>query len=58
MTNWKPYERKRPIVRPARRWRDKLDDYWKGTMWQRIVQDRQRWTHCGHYGCTMIMMIT
>ena len=29
--------------RPARRWRDELDDYWKGTTWQRIAQDRQMW---------------
>ena len=32
-----------PIGRPARHWRVKLDDYWKGTIWQRIVQDRQMW---------------
>ena len=38
------YERKRPRGRPARRWRDELDDYWKGTIWQRIAQDRQMWT--------------
>ena len=43
ITTWKPYERKRPRGRPARRWRDKLDDYWKGTIWQRIAQDRQIW---------------
>ena len=24
-------------------WRDELDDYWKGTIWQRIAQDRQMW---------------
>ena len=35
---WKPYERKTPRGRPARRWRDELDDYWKG-----IAQDRQMW---------------
>ena len=29
--------------RPARHWRDELDDYWKGTIWQRIGQDRQMW---------------
>ena len=22
---------------------DELDDYWKGTIWQRIAQDRQMW---------------
>ena len=26
-----------------RRWRDQLDDYWEGTIWQRIVQYRQMW---------------
>ena len=31
--------RERPRVRPARRWRDELDDYWKGTIWQSIAQD-------------------
>ena len=29
--------------RPARRWRDELDNYWNGTIWQRIAQDRQMW---------------
>ena len=43
ITTWKPYERKIPRGRPARRWRDELDDYWKGTIWQRIAQDRQMW---------------
>ena len=32
---------KRSRGRPARRWRDELDDYWKGTIWQRIARDRQ-----------------
>ena len=41
--HWKLYKRKRPRGRPARRWRDELDDYWKGTIWQRIAQDRQMW---------------
>ena len=43
LTTWKPYERKRPRGSLARRWRDELDDYWKGTIWQRIAQDRQMW---------------
>ena len=43
ITTWKPCERKRPRGRLARRWRDELDDYWKGTMWQRIAQDSQMW---------------
>ena len=34
-----PPQRKIPRGRPARRWRD----YWKGTIWQRIAQDRQMW---------------
>ena len=43
ITTWKSYERKRPRVRPVRRWKDELDDYWKGTIWQRIAQYRQMW---------------
>ena len=43
ITNWKPYERKRPRGRPARRWRHELDEYWEDTIWQRIAQDRQTW---------------
>ena len=43
ITTWKPYERKRPRGRPASRWRDELDDYWKGTIWRRIAQDRETW---------------
>ena len=42
-TTWKHYERKIPRDRPARWWRDKLDDYWKGIIWQRIAQDMQMW---------------
>ena len=26
-----------------RRWRDGLDEYWKGIIWQTIAQDRQTW---------------
>ena len=26
-----------------RHWRDELDDYWKGAIWQRIAQDGQMW---------------
>ena len=37
ITTWKPYERKRPRGRPARCWSDELDDYWKGTIWQRMA---------------------
>ena len=39
----KPHERKAQSGRPARQWKDELDDYWKGTIWQRIAQDRQIW---------------
>ena len=42
-TTWKPYERKRPRGRPARRWRDELDECWKVTIWQTTVQHRQTW---------------
>ena len=38
ITNWKTYETKRPRGRPARLWREELDDYWKGTIWHRIAQ--------------------
>ena len=34
---------KRSRGRPARRWRDELDNYWMCNIWQRIVQDRQMW---------------
>ena len=37
------YERIAPRGRPARRWRDETDDYWKGTIWQNIAQDGQMW---------------
>ena len=40
ITTRKPYEMKTPRGRPARRWRDELDDYRKGTIWQRIAQYR------------------
>ena len=43
ITTWKPYKRNRPRGRPARRWRDEQDDYWKGTIWERIAQDKQMW---------------
>ena len=58
ITIWKPYERKRPRVRPARHWKDELDDYWKGTTWQRRAQDRHvkydrrenlTWDHHHHF---------
>ena len=43
ITTWKSYERKRSRGRPARRWREELYDFWKGTIWQCIAQDRQTW---------------
>ena len=43
ITTWKPYERKRHRGGPVRWWRDELDDYWKGIIWQRIAQVRQMW---------------
>ncbi len=36
IATWKPHEKKR-------RWRNELDDYWKGTIWQRIALHRQMW---------------
>ena len=41
ITTWKTYERKTRRGRPAIRWREELDDYWKGTIWQRIAQVMQ-----------------
>ncbi|KAK2186821.1 hypothetical protein NP493_188g06017 [Ridgeia piscesae] len=38
ITTWKPYKKKRPRGRPARHWRDELDDYWKGMIWQRMAR--------------------
>ena len=43
ITTWKSYERKSPRGRTVRFLRDKLDDQWKGTIWQRIAQDRHMW---------------
>ena len=40
ITRWKPYERRRPRGRPVRRTTRLLE----GTIWQRIVQDRQMWS--------------
>ena len=65
ITTWKMYEMKRPRGRPARRWTDELDDYWKGTIWQKMAQNRLMWKQyieafaqiAGLYGCTMMMII-
>ena len=43
ITTWKHYKRKRSRGRLTRQWRDGLDEYWKGIIWQRIAQDRQMW---------------
>ena len=43
ITTWKPYGRKRLRRRPAKRWRDDLDECWNETTWQRTAQDRQTW---------------
>ena len=43
ITIWKPYKEKQYSRRPVKRWIDDLDDYWKGTIWQRIAQDREMW---------------
>lgn len=46
ITTWRPYDGKRSRGRPAKRWRDDLDDFWKDTIWQRKAQDRLTWkTH-------------
>jgi len=43
MTTWKPYEGKQYRGTQPRGWRDKLDKFWKSTIWQRIAQDRHEW---------------
>ena len=43
ITTWKAYERKIHRGRPARRWIEEVNDYWKGSVWQRIAHDRQIW---------------
>ena len=54
-------EGKRSRGRPARRWRDELDECWNGTIWQRRTQDKHIWiehTVCfpQHYACTTMMI--
>ena len=43
VATWRPYEKKRLQVRPAKRRRDHLDKYWSDTIWQRTAQDRVTW---------------
>ena len=43
VTTWRPYDKKRRLGRPAKRWRDDLDKYWSDTIWQRTAQDRVIW---------------
>ena len=45
ITTWKSYEGKRSRGRPTRQWKDKLDDYRKGNIYQRMAEDRQTWKH-------------
>ena len=45
ITTSKPYGWKILRGRPAKRWRDDLDEYWNETTWQRTAQDRQTWKH-------------
>ena len=40
ITTWEPYGRKRLRGRPAKRWRDDLDEYWNETTWQRTAQGK------------------
>ena len=44
VTTWRPYDKKRRQGRPAKRWRDDLDKYWKNTIRQRE----------GHFGDDML----
>ena len=41
ITSWKTYTGKWCNGTPARWWRDNLDKYWKGTIRQRLGQDKQ-----------------
>ena len=43
VTAWRQYDKKRRQGRPAKRWRDDLDKYWSGTIWQRTAHDRVIW---------------
>ena len=43
VTIWRPYDKTKRQGRPANRWRDDLDKYWRDTIWQRTVQDRLTW---------------
>ena len=43
VTTWRPYDKKRRQLSPAKRWGDDLDKYWSDTiiLWQRTAQYRQ-----------------
>ena len=43
VNTWRPYDNKRRQGRPAKRWRDDLDKYWRYTIWQRTSQYRLTW---------------
>ena len=43
VTIWRPYDNKIRQGRPAKRWRDDLDNNWRDTIWQRTSQDRLTW---------------
>lgn len=43
ITSWRPYDGKRSRGRPAKRWRDDLDDFWRSAIWRREAQDRLTW---------------
>ena len=43
VTTRRPYDKKRRQGRPAKRWRDDLDKYWRDTIWQRTAQGRLTW---------------
>ena len=43
VTTWRPYDKKRRQVRPAKRSRDDLNKYWSDTIWQRTAQYRLTW---------------
>lgn len=43
ITDWTPRYGRRKRGRPNKRWRDELDQFWKGTTWMREAQDMSNW---------------
>ena len=43
VTDWRPMDGSRPRGRPSKRWRDKMDDFWRSAKWKQKAQDRLSW---------------